>query len=358
MHKKLFIPGPTEVVKEVLDAQTKPMIGHRSKEFSTLLTSVVEKLKRILKTKNEVYIITSSGTGVMEAAIRNCVNKKVLCLVCGAFSKRWSQIAQACNKEISTVEVDWGKAVKPEMVADALKKDKYDAVTLVHNETSTGVRNPIEGIAQVVKEYPGTLLLVDTVSSLMGDKVEIDNLGIDVCLASVQKCFALPPGMAVGIISQKALERSAQLKDKGYYFDFKVFQKYWEDRKQTPTTPGISVIQALDYQLDRIEKEGIENRYQRHKEMAGMVQAWAKKHFAMFSEDGYHSVTVSAITNTKGISIADLNKELGNQGYTISNGYGKLKEKTFRVAHMGDLTKDDVKDLLGRIEKIAKLEAS
>lgn len=356
MHKKLFIPGPTEVLDDVLNAQTKPMIGHRSKEFSILLTSVVEKLKRILNTKNEIYIFTSSGTGVMEAAIRNCVDKKALCLVCGAFSKRWSQIAQACGKEIATVDVDWGKAIKPEMVADALKKDKYDAVTLVHNETSTGVRNPIEDIVQVLKGYPDTLLLADTVSSLMGEKIEIDNLGIDVCLASVQKCFALPPGMAVGIISPKALERSAQVKDKGYYFDFKVMEKYWNDKKQTPTTPGISIIQALDYQLDRIEKEGIENRYKRHSEMAGTVQAWARKYFAMFSEDGYHSVTVSAINNTKGISIADLNTELGKLGYTISNGYGKLKEKTFRIAHMGDLTKDDINDLLSNINKIAKLE--
>ncbi|RKX69313.1 aminotransferase [candidate division WOR-3 bacterium] len=356
MHKKLFIPGPTEVMEDVLNVQAKPMIGHRSKEFSELLTSVVEKLKRVLATKNEVYIFTSSGTGVMEAAIRNCVKNKVLSLVCGAFSKRWAQIAKACNKEVATVEVDWGKAIKPEMVADALKKDHYDAVTLVHNETSTGVRNPIEGIAEVIKEYPDTFLLVDTVSSLMGDKIEIDKLGIDVCLASVQKCFALPPGMAVGVISERALKRSEEVTDKGYYFDFLVFKKYWEERRQTPTTPAISLIQALDYQLDRIEQEGVENRYQRHREMAEIVRGWAKKFFAMFSEEGYHSVTVSAITNTRGISVADLNKELGKQGYMISNGYGKLKEKTFRIAHMGDLTKEDINDLLGRINAILKLE--
>ncbi|HID32624.1 MAG TPA: alanine--glyoxylate aminotransferase family protein, partial [bacterium (Candidatus Stahlbacteria)] len=234
-------------------------------------------------------------------------------------------------------------------------KDHYDAVALVHNETSTGVRNPIEGIAEVVKDYPDTLFLVDAVSSLLGDKIEIEKLGIDVCLASVQKCFALPPGMAVCVVSEKALNRSGEVTDKGYYFDFLVFKKYWEDRKQTPTTPCISIIQALDYQLDKIKSEGVENRYNRHKEMAGVVQDWARKYFAMFSEEGYHSLTVSAITNNRSISVADLNKELGKQGYMISNGYGKLKEKTFRIAHMGDLTADDVKDLLGRIDSILHL---
>lgn len=356
MHKKLFIPGPTEVREDILKAQSQPMIGHRSKEFGALYEGVVTKIKKALNTQNHVIVFTSSGTGVMEGSIRNCVKENVLCCVNGAFSDRWFKIAQACGKKAEAIKIDWGKAIKPEMIEEKLKAKKYDAVALVHNESSTGVRAPIEQISPVMKKYPDTFWLVDTVSSMMGDKIEIDKLGIDVCLASSQKCLALPPGLAVCSVTQRALERTRTITDRGYYFDFDAMLKRYEKDKQTPTTPAISLIYALDKQMDKILAEGMENRYKRHLEMAKYVRAWAQKHFALFPEPGYESVTLTTTTNTKNIVVADLNKELGARGYVISNGYGDLKEKTFRIAHMGDLTLDEIKELIKNINEILKLQ--
>ena len=331
-----------------------PMIGHRSKDFSELYDSVIPKIKKVLYTENKVFLSTSSATGLMEGAIRNCVNKKALNLVCGAFSKRWYQITKANGKAADAVEVEWGKAILPEMVRDALKTGEYDAVTFVHNETSTGVMNPINEIAEVMKEFPDVSFLVDAVSSMSGVKIEVDKLGIDVCLAGVQKCFALPPGFAICSVSEKALKKAETIDNRGYYFDFLTFLKY-DGKHQTPTTPVISLIYAFDKQLDRFFEEGLENRYARHLEMANYVRDWTRKYFAFFPDEKYLSSTLTAVNNTRGISVADLNTELAKKDAMISNGYGKLKEKTFRIAHMGDLTLDDMKWLLSTIDEIIKL---
>lgn len=355
MHKKLFIPGPTEVRDDILQAQAKPIIGHRSKDFGALYENIVNKIKKALNTQNHVIVFTSSGTGIMEGAIRNCVYKDVLCCVNGAFSDRWFKIAKACGKNADEISVEWGKAIKPEMIEEKLKQKKYDAVTLVHNESSTGVRAPIEEIAEVMRKYPDTYFLVDTVSSLMGDKIEIDKLGIDVCLTSTQKCFALPPGLAVCTVTQRALERTKTIPDRGYYFDFDAMLKRYEKDRQTPTTPAVTLMYALDKQMDKILAEGMENRYKRHLEMANYVRDWAKNNFAIFAESGYESVTLTCIDNTRKITVADLNSELGKRGFQISNGYGDLKEITFRIAHMGDLTLDEIKELIKNINEILKL---
>ncbi len=356
MHKKLFIPGPTEVSKVILDVMGTPMIGHRSKEFSELYDSVIPKLKKVLYTDNKVFLSTSSATGLMEGAIRNCVKDRALNLVCGAFSKRWHLITKANGKDADAVEVEMGQANTAEMVKDALKTGKYDAVTLVHNETSTGVMNPIEEIAEVIKEFPDVCFLVDAVSSMTGVKIEVDKLGIDVCLAGVQKCFALPPGFAICSVSEKALKKAETVENRGYYFDFLTFLKY-DGKHQTPTTPVISLIYALDKQLDRMFEEGLENRYKRHLDMAHFIRDWTKQYFDFFPDEKYLSVTLTAINNTRGISVADLNSELGKRGAMISNGYGKLKEKSFRIGHMGDWTLDDMKWLTTNINEILGLKA-
>jgi len=355
MHKKLFIPGPTEVRQDILEAQATPLIGHRMKAMTELYTGIISTLKELLKTNNFTFVLTASGTAIMEGAIRNCVNKDILCCVNGAFSERWFKIAKACDKNPDAITLDWGKAVKPEMIEEKLKAKKYEAVTLVQNETSTGVRAPIEEITKMMKNYPDVLLLVDTVSSLMGDKIEVDNLGIDVCLASSQKAFALPPGLAVGTVSEKALKKSETVTGRGHYCNFLDIKDYFEKKGQTPTTPAITLMYAMNKQLDKIKTEGIDNRYKRHVAMANHIQEWAKKHFSLFAESGYESVTVTCINNTKNISVADLNTELGKRGFAISNGYGKLKEQTFRIADMGDLTLDEIKELIRNIEDILKL---
>ena len=355
-HKKLFIPGPTEVREEILKAQGQWMIGHRSKEFGEINKRCVEKTKQILGTKNYLFWFTSSGTGCMEGALRNVVTGKVLHTVNGAFSDRWFKISKACGKTASSIAVEWGKAIKPEMVDAELAKGGYQALTITENETSTGVRNPIEAIAKLVRaKYPDVLILVDAVSGLMGDWFDIDGLGLDVVVASSQKAVALPPGLAVSIVSQRALDKCRTVTDRGYYFDYDAMLKRYEKDFQTPTTPAVSLFWALDLELEHIAKEGMQNRYQRHLEMAKFTRDWAAKYFKVFPEPGYESVTLTTVANTRNIVVKDLNGELGKRGMQISNGYGDLKEKTFRIAHMGDLTMADMKEVTSAIVDVLKL---
>jgi predicted phosphoserine aminotransferase len=353
-HKRLFIPGPTEVRPENLDAMARPMIGHRSEEFRQLYARVVPKLRRLLGTEGRVFLFTSSSTGVWEAAIRNCVPRRVLCCMQGAFSERWQRVAEANGKVADKLQVEWGKAITPAMVERALSAGTYDAITLVHNETSTGVMNHLEEIAAVVRRYPDVLFLVDAVSSIAGAPVEVDRLGIDVCLTGLQKALALPPGLAIAAVSQRALDRAATVTNRGYYFDFLELLKH-DDRDQTPATPAIPQIQALDNQLDAIFDEGLQQRYERHTRLAGLVQQWARRHFALFAEAGHESPTVTCVGNTRKISVAGLNDALAEQGVTISNGYGKLKEQAFRIAHMGDTQEDEMRELLATIDRILEL---
>ncbi len=355
MYKKLFIPGPTHVRERILQAQAAPMIGHRAPEYAELQKEVTGKLQQLLYTEQRVYLYTSSSTGVMEGAVRQAGPKKVLNTVCGAFSKRWHQITVANGIPCDKVEVPMGQAITPELVDEALSKGDYGAITVVMNETSTGLMNPVQEIAALVHEkYPDVLILVDAVSCMAGVKIEFDAWGLDVCLAGVQKCFALPPGLTICAVSDRARERAKAVAAPGYYFSYAQMDKKYE-KHQTPATPAISLIQALNVQMDDILAEGLENRWQRHKDMAAYVQDWARRYFALYSDERYLSLTVTNVENTRGISVAGLNEELGRRGAMISNGYGELKEKCFRIAHMGDLTVDDLKWLTGQIEDILGL---
>ena len=356
MYKKLFIPGPTHVVDEVLEAMAVPMIGHRDSLYSDMHGEVVEKLKKLLYTDNRIYLSTSSSTGMMEGAIRNCVKTKALMTDCGAFSKRWAQIATANGKETEVIKVEMGEAVTPEMVDEKLAQGGFDTVCITHNETSTGVTNPLKEIAALVKEkYPDVLVLVDAVSIMSGAEIRVDDWDLDIVLAGTQKAFALPPGLCVISVSDAAFERSQNMENKGYYFDFVALEGK-AVKNQTPATPAVSLINALNVQMDRILTEGVENRFARHAEMAKYVQDWARKHFELYADDErYLSPTITNIKNTRGISVVDLNKELAKRGAMLSNGYGTLKEKAFRIAHMGDLQLEDLKWLTGEIEDILEL---
>jgi predicted phosphoserine aminotransferase len=353
MYKKLFIPGPTHVRESILEAQTAPMIGHRSTEYAELQGAVTPKLQKLLYTEQPVFIYAASGTGVMEGALRQTVLKRALVTVCGAFSDRWHTIAEANGVPADRVDVEWGQGISPELVDEALSQGDYDVLTLTLNETSTGVMNPVQEIAAMVREkYPDVVILVDAVSAMAGVKIEFDAWDVDVVISSSQKCFALPPGLAIVPVSERALKRAEQVPNRGYYFDFLTMLKYYK-RNNTPATPAVSLIRALDQQMDDILEEGLENRWARHIEMAEIVRSWARQHWALFADEAYLSNTVTTIANTRGVSIADLNKALGERGAMISNGYGsKLKEKTFRIAHMGDLTPDDIRWVLGLIEDV------
>jgi len=355
MYKKLFIPGPTHVREKILQAQAAPMLGHRSKEYAALQAEVTPKLQQLLYTQQRVYLYTSSSTGVMEGSVRQASTRRVLNTVCGAFSGRWHQITAANGIPCDKVEMPMGQAITPDLVDEALSKGDYDAVTVVMNETSTGLMNPVGDIAALVREkYPDVLILVDAVSCMAGVKIEFDAWGLDVCLAGVQKCFALPPGLTICAVSDRARERAQQVAHPGYYFAYAQMDKRYE-RHQTPATPAVSLIQALNVQMDDILDEGLEARWRRHEEMARTVQDWARRYFALYSDERYLSPTVTNVSNTRGISVAGLNEELGKRGAMISNGYGDLKEKCFRIAHMGDLTMDDITWLLDQIEDILGL---
>ena len=350
---KLFYPGPVEVRPEILREMARPPIPHRGAEFVELFTRISKKLKQVLETKYDVLISTSSGSGFWEAAARSCIRKKVLCCGCGAFSDRWAECCASNGKDVETLNVEWGRPNLPEPLDAALKKGGFDAVTYVHNETSTGLRNPIEQVAEVMKQYPDVMFLVDAVSSMTGMPLKYEEWGIDLALTSCQKAFALPPGIALAVVSGKALDRAKDIPNRGYYFDL-VSVKKNADKGQTTTTPSISHLYALDLQLDRMLAEGMENRFKRHHAMGELVRRWAREKWALFPKEGYESDTVTCIANTRGISVSGLNEKLKTlHQCVISNGYAKLKDKTFRIGHMGDITPAEVGELLGWIDEIA-----
>lgn len=347
----LFIPGPTDVDAQVLAAQTQTMIGHRGADFQALFARVQPKLRRLFATTQRVYISTSSGTGLQEAAIRNCVERRVLCCVNGAFAERWYQIALANGKDAQRLDVDWGQPITPDVVEAALATDHFEAVTIVHNETSTGVISPIRDIAARVRaRFPDVLLLVDAVSSLGGVEIDFDAWGLDVLLTASQKCLALPPGLAFAAVSERVLDKARRVPQRGLYFDFVEWEKYLL-RNQTLATPPISLLWALDVGLDRIWAEGLPNRFARHAQLAARTQTWASQHFALFAPASYRSPSVTCIVNTRQISVAELNTHLRARGMQISDGYGKLKGRTFRIAHMGEIQMHDLDTLFTAIEE-------
>jgi len=353
MHKKLFIPGPVEVREDILQKMATPMIGHRTKDASALQKGISEKMQQLMYTKNAILLSTSSGSGLMEGAVRSCTSKRAAVFSVGAFGDRWYKMATSNGVPADLFSSEPGKPTTPEMVDQALSTGKYDLVTITHNETSSGVMNPAEEIAQVLRKYPEVIWCMDTVSSMGGTKIDVDALGVDICITSTQKCLGLPPGMAICSFSEKAVAAASKVPFRGLYLDLLDLYNYVMKKDyQYPSTPSLSHMFALDYQLDRILEEGLENRFARHREMADLVRAWAKEHFELFPEEKYASNTLTTVRNTRGISVSDLNKKLGEHGYMISNGYGDLKEVTFRIAHMADVTIDEIRGLLALIDRL------
>jgi predicted phosphoserine aminotransferase len=352
-HKVLLLPGPVEVRPEILDAQGEWMIGHRSAAFAELFARLQVKLKQAFMTQNRVFVQGSSGTGLWEGASRNCIRdgRKVLHLVGGAFSERWADVSRLNGKDVDVIAVEWGKAHTPEMVAEALQRQTYDAVCIVHNETSTGVTNPVKDIAAVVRPYEDTLILVDSVSGFLGAELRTDDWGLDFVLTSSQKAFALPPGLAFAAVSDRVLARAAQVTHRGYYFDFIEIEESLK-KNNTPSTPPVSLMFAADRQLDDIlNGEGVEGRWSRHLQMRDITLEWAQQRgMTAFSQEGYRSPTVSTINNARGWDADAMAKFMSGKGYSIDKGYGKVKGKTFRIAHMGDLSPATLEDVLSGLD--------
>ncbi|MCD4831634.1 MAG: alanine--glyoxylate aminotransferase family protein [Anaerohalosphaeraceae bacterium] len=351
---KLFIPGPVHMLPEVLEQLSRYSLGHRGKEYSQLHEETVTMLKELLSTTQSVFLSTSSASGIWEGSIRNCIDhdETILCTMCGAFSDKFATVARACGRNVEELKVEWGQPITVDMIDKKLADGKYAAISLVHNETSTGLTNPVYEISEMMKaKYPDVLVLVDSVSGMVGLPLEFDKLGWDVVFASVQKAFAIPPGLAVFAVSDRAMAKSKTVTGRGYYFDFQEFAKSGA-KNQTPTTPVIPHIMALNYQCKKLLAEGMENVWKRHAEMADFVRSWAKEKFELFCDEQYASNTLTTIKNTRGIDVAGTIKAIQEKHNTIfGNGYGKLKEQAFRIAHMGDINLDDLKELLGWIDE-------
>lgn len=348
---KLFIPGPVDVAPETYTAMAGPAIGHRGADFEELYASIQPGIRKIAGTSGPVFFSTSSAWGVMEGCIRNLVQKKVLNLCCGAFSDKWFDVAQRCGKEAEKIQVEWGQPIDPEEVRARLSEGGFDTVTLVHNETSTGVLNPLREITEVVKSFEGVLMVVDTVSSLSAVPVEFDKLGIDVLLAGVQKALALPPGLAIFATSEAALERAASQPDRGYYFDFCEFAKN-DAKNNTPSTPSIPHLYGLKERVDVILEEGLEARFERHRTNNAMVHEWGGGHgFQLLPPEGFRSLSLSCFVTPENLDQAGWIKAvIANHGFAINGGYGKIKGKTFRISNMGNETTETMQELLDALD--------
>ncbi|HKO59201.1 MAG TPA: alanine--glyoxylate aminotransferase family protein [Thermoanaerobaculia bacterium] len=351
---KFFIPGPTWVRPELLQELTRPMMGHRSPEFRELFHSIRMDLRELFATRGDTFVVTASGTGVMQAALENCVARRVLVTTCGAFSERWFAIAQSLGYEVDRLDAGWGHAVDPDALADHLasRRAHYDAVTLTHNETSTGVTNDVAALAAVVREEaPGALVLVDAVSSLAGIPVAFDDWQLDVCLASVQKGVALPPGITVAAVSPAALERAKKHPYRGTYFDFLSY-KSKADEDSVPSTPSIPHMYALAAQLRHIlREETLPVRFARHREMRDLTIARTATYAKVAADREHASAAVTALAPVKPPDL--IRAEMKKRGYALGGGYGEWKDTTFRIGHMGDIPVASLAAMLDELGEVA-----
>jgi aspartate aminotransferase-like enzyme len=358
---RFFLPGPTEVLPRVLQAQAQAMIGHRGKGMEELLAGLQPGLRAVFQTERPVYLSTSSATGLMEGAVRNGAVRRVLSLTNGAFSERFAAISRANGLETTALGVEWGEVNTPESLAAALGSGDYDAVTVVHSETSTGVLNPVRELAAVAHAAGGgdVVILVDAVSSAAGTELRADAWGLDFVLTGSQKALALPPGLAFGVANERVLKRAEQKANRGIYFDFLEFEKGVR-KDQTPNTPAVSLFYALREQLQVMAEEGIERRWARHGAMAGMVYGWVEHmrgrgmELGILAPAGFRSPTVTCVTLPAPFSGPGVNKAMKERGYTIATGYGKLKEGSIRIGHMGEHTVAETERLLGVLEEVLR----
>jgi len=309
----------------------------------------------LFQTQRPVYISTSSATGMMEAAITNLGRRRTLCLSCGAFSQRFHDIARATGRPAEMLEAPWGRPSLPDALRDALSADpgRYDLVTVVHSESSTGVLNPLAELAAVVREFDDVLIAADAVSSLAGAPVRTDDWGLDFVLTGSQKALAIPPGLALAVASDRALRRAAEVEHRGFYFDLLKFENNLVERGQTPNTPAVSFIYALREQVEAILEEGLERRWERHDAMARRTYEWVDDlaartgaGYRVLAPEGYRSPCVTSIILPEGLTGPEVVARAKRHGFTVASGYGKLRETTFRIGHMGDHTIEELDALL------------
>ncbi|TFH23001.1 alanine--glyoxylate aminotransferase family protein [Candidatus Bathyarchaeota archaeon] len=344
---KLFTVGPVACYPEVLEAMGQPMISHRSEEYKTLHVETVEMLQRFLTPDSEVFLFSSTGSGSMEASVRNCVNKKMLCCVCGSFGKRYAEVAVANGKQVETLEVPLGEPITAALLDQKLSEvPTVEAVSITHNETSVGLLNPLEKLAEVVKNH-GKLLFIDAVSSMGGTDIEVDKWGLDVCFSSSQKCFGVPPGLGIGSVSVDALKKSETAQNKGWYFDFKVWEKH-QKKQGTPMTSVIPQIAGLNRILKIIEGTGGKTVFfDLYSERNSRIRDGIKKlGLSMFPRSGYESPTVNCVKSPVGIDGLEVYEHMRMEGFELAEGYGTIKNSTFRIGNMGYIESEDIDSML------------
>ncbi len=357
-EKTLYLPGPTEVREDVIDAMCEPMFGHRMDRMTDLYTTIVEDTKEFLDTDHEVIVLTASGTQFWEATTLNLVDERMLVPTCGAFSERQANVAERLGKTVDRIEYEWGQAVKPDDIREALETsdEQYDVVGLVMNETSTGVRNPVEEIGDLLGEYPETYFVVDAISCLGGDAIDIEAHNVDAIFTSTQKAFAMPPGLAVCTVSEAAYERELEADSASWYGGFQRCLDYYDRKGQTHSTPAIPIMLAYRKQMKHMLEEGHEARDRRHREMAEYARGWAREQFGLFAEEGYRSQTVTCVENTRDIDVeATVHAVSEEYDMVFSSGYGELSEESFRIGHMGEHTVESIQALTDAIEDVAGL---
>jgi aspartate aminotransferase-like enzyme len=357
---RFFLPGPSYVTEETRQAMTAPVVGHRSNSFREVYARMAAVLPTVFRTRRDVPIVTGSATLAMELVLVSTVRSSVLHLVSGAFSERWHAIGTSLGRSADRLDVPWGHPVDPDLVRRALRRKRYEAVTVVHNETSTGVIHPLAEIARAVREESDALVVVDAVSSLGGAPVETDAWGLDVVLTGSQKALAAPPGLAPFTASERAEARAAAVEHRGWYTDL---LRYLEEHRGggTITTPAVPVAYALERQLRRIAEEGIEARWGRHERLRDRVARWLEGRggelgFAYASEalaaaPGIRSPTVTCLRPPARLAASEVVARLAERGFTLGGGYGAWKGSTFRIGHMGEVAEADLDDLLAAIEE-------
>jgi aspartate aminotransferase-like enzyme len=351
---QLRIPGPTPCPPEVLRAMAWPMVNHRGPEFHQMLYDVTQNLKKVFQTKNDVLILTGSGTGGLEAAAVNMLSpgEKVLSVSIGVFGDRFASIAQQFGAEVVPLKFEWGKAADPDAVRKALKDNSgVKAVLVTHNETSTGVTNDLAAISRVVKEA-GKLLIVDAISSLGAVNLPVDDWRCDVVITGSQKGWMVPPGLAMVSVSPEAWQAHAKAKMPRFYWDFTRAKKNLDEKKENPWTPAISIVFALSVALDMMLKEGIEKIFARHARVGQMTRDGIKAlGMSIFAEAGHASNTVTAVSIPEGIDGKMLRQILREEyKVVLAGGQQSLDGKIFRIGHLGWVTEKDIQEVLSAIK--------
>ncbi len=351
---KLFTVGPVACRPEILEEMKHQMFSHRSEEYKELHREAVERVKRFLETENQVFLFPSSGSGVMEGTVRNCVERKMLCCINGSFGKRYAQVGESNGKIVERLEPELGKPTTPELLDEKLSSvPDIEAVAITYNETSVGLLNPLQELAKVAKEH-GKLLFVDAVSAMGGVELKVDDWEIDVCFASSQKCLGLPPGLAIASISEEAMRRSEQARNKGWYFDFKLYERYQREESSTHMTPPIPQILALRKQLELIDQEGGKRRYlELYSERSQRIKKGLERlDLSLFPEKGYESPTVNCVNSPAGIAGPEIYEQMRKRGFELAKGYGELKERTFRIGNMGYILLEDIDAMLQTLGEV------